>query len=66
MVDKIARRKVVRSRPVPEVKKKISCSIQLSMKNFLLLNVKMPTIVGTFTFMSRNNSIQGLYEPEKC
>ena len=32
---------------------------------FLLINVKMPTIVGILTFMSRKNSIQGLHEPEK-
>ena len=49
----------------PEVIKKISCSTQLSMKFFLLINVKMPTIVGVLTFMSRNNSILGLCEPEK-
>ena len=41
--------------PYPEVIKKVSCSIQLSMKNFLLRNVKMPTIVGILTFMSRKN-----------
>ena len=33
---------------------------QLSMKFFLLINVKMPTIVGILTFMSRKNSILGL------
>ena len=32
---------------------------------FLLINVKMPTIVGILTFMSRKNSILGLSEPEK-
>ena len=31
----------------------LSCSTQLSMKNFLLINVKMPTMVGILTFMSR-------------
>ena len=35
------------------------------MKFFLLINVKMPKIVGILTFMSRRNSILGLYEPEK-
>ena len=45
--------------------KKISCSTQLSMKFFLLTNVKLPTIVGILTFMSRKNSILGLSEPEK-
>ena len=46
--------------------KKISCSTQLSMKFFLLIIVKMPTIVGILTFMSRKNSGLGFYEPEKC
>ena len=32
---------------------------------FLLINVKMPTIVGILTFMSRKNSILGLFEPVK-
>ena len=35
------------------------------MKFFLLINVKMPTIVGILTFMSRKNSILGLPESEK-
>ena len=35
------------------------------MKFFLLINVKMPTIVGILTFMSRKNSILNLPEPEK-
>ena len=38
---------------------------QLSMKFFLLISVKMPTIVGILTFMSRKNSILCLSEPEK-
>ena len=29
------------------------CSTELSMKFFLLINVKMPTIVGILTFISR-------------
>ena len=33
---------------------------------FLRINFKMPTIVGISTYMSRKNSILGLYEPEKC
>ena len=49
-----------------EVIKLFSCSTQLSMKFFLLINVKMPTIVGILTFMSRKNSILSLSEPEKC
>ena len=30
---------------------------------FLLINVKMPTIVGILTFLSMKNSILGLSEP---
>ena len=52
-------------RPGPKVIKKNSRSTQLSMKFFLLINVKMPTIVGILTFMSRKNSILGLSEPKK-
>ena len=50
----------------PEVIKLFSCSTQLSIKYFLLVNVEMPTTVGISTFMSRKNSILGLTEPEKC
>ena len=32
---------------------------------FLLINVKMPTVVGILTFMSRKNSILGVYDPKK-
>ena len=52
-------------RPGPEVIKLFSCSTELSMKFFQLINVKMPTIVGILTFMSRKNSILGLSESEK-
>ena len=38
-----------------EVIKLFSCSAQLSLKFILLINVKMPTIVGILTFMSRIN-----------
>ena len=38
----------------------------LSMNFFLLVNVKMPTIGGILTFMSKKNSTIGLSEPEKC
>ena len=34
-----------------------SCSTQLCMKFFLLINVKMPTIVNILTFMSGKNII---------
>ena len=37
-----------------------SSSTQLSMRFFLLINVKMPTIVGILTLISRNNSSQNL------
>ena len=50
----------------PEVIKLFPCSTQLSMKLFMLINVKMPTIVGILTFMSRKNSILCLSEPEKA
>ena len=36
------------------------------MSFFLLINVKMTTVVGILTFMSRKNSIVGLSEPEKA
>ena len=45
--------------------KKFSCSTQLNMKFFLLINVKMPTVVGILMLMSRKNSILGLPEPVK-
>ena len=48
----------------PEVIKLFSCSTQLSMEFFLLINVKMPTIVGILTFVSGKNSILGLSEPK--
>ena len=37
----------------PEVIKLFSCSTQLSMKFSLLINMKMPTKVGIFIFISR-------------
>ena len=48
-----------------EVIKLFSCSNQLGMKFFLLINVKMPIIVGILTFMSGKNSILDLPEPKK-
>ena len=49
----------------PRVIKFFSCSTQMSMEFFLLINVKMPTIVGTIvcilTLMSRKNSMLGLH-----
>ena len=49
----------------PEVIKPFSCSTQLSVKFFLLMNVKVPTIVGILTFMNRKNIIVSLSEPKK-
>ena len=42
--------------PGPEVIKKFPCSTQLSTKFLLLINVKMPTIVGILTFISLINT----------
>ena len=39
--------------PGPEVIKPFSCSAQLRLKFILLINVKMPLIVGILTFMRR-------------
>ena len=45
----------------PEVIKLFSCSTQLSTKFILLINVKMPTIVGILTFISMiNTTSEGL------
>ena len=41
----------------PEVIKLFSYSTQLSTKFILFINVKMPTIVGILTFISRINTI---------
>ena len=43
--------------PGPEVIKLFSCSTQLSIKFIMLINVKMPTIVGILTFISMINTI---------
>ena len=51
--------------PGPKGIKLFSCSTQLSMKIFLLINVKMPTTVGILTCMNRKNTILGLSVPEK-
>ena len=50
----------------PEVIKPFSCSCQQSMKFFLLINLKMPTIAGILSCMSGKNSILGLSEPKKA
>ena len=43
--------------PCPEVLKHFPCSTQLSTKFILLVNVKMPTIVGILTFISMINTV---------
>ena len=40
----------------PEVVKRSSSSTQMNMKFILLINVKMPTIVGILTFISMINT----------
>ena len=57
---------LIRNLPGPDVIKLFPCSTQLSMKFFLLINVKMPTIVGILTFLNMKNSIISLSEPKKC
>ena len=47
--------KVIMYTPGPEVIKLFSCSAQLRLKFILLINIKMPTIVGILTFISRIN-----------
>ena len=42
--------------PALEVINLFSCSTQLRMKFILLINVKMPTIVGILTFISMINT----------
>ena len=41
--------------PSPKVIKLFSCSAQLRLKFSLLINVKMPTVIGILTFISRIN-----------
>ena len=50
---------LIRWASCPRGYKIFSCSTQLSMKFFMLINVKMPTIVG-------KNTILGLSKPKKC
>ena len=56
---------ILRGKTGPEVIKLFSCSTQLSMKFYLLINVKMPTIVGILTLSCRKNSIIGLSGAQK-
>ena len=56
---------VLVDKPVPEIIKHFSCSTQLSMKFFLLINVKMPANVCILKFISRKNNTFCLSELEK-
>ena len=47
-----------------EVIKLFSCSTQLRSKFILLINVKMPTIVGILTFISRINDWLLCFKPK--
>ena len=49
--------------PGSKVIKLFSCSAQLRLKFILLINVKMPTIVGILTFISRINYRLWSYKP---
>ena len=58
--------KQYRSRSGPRAIKNTLCSTQLSTKFFLLMNVKMPTIVGILTFMSRNIALNAYLSPKNA
>ena len=45
--------------------KLFSCSTQMSMKVILLINVKMPTVVGILTFMSGMNTASEGFKSRK-
>ena len=53
----------IQVRPGPEVINFFPCSTQLSTKFILLINVKMPTIVGIFTFISIINTTSERLKP---
>ena len=50
-----------RQRPGPEVIKLSPCSTQLSTKFILLINTKMPTIVGILTYISMINTTSEVF-----
>ena len=56
---------VIRLKPGLGVIKLFSCSTQLNMKFILLINVKMPTIVGILTFISRINTTSESFKARK-
>ena len=47
---------IILKRPGPEDIKCFSCSTQLSMKSLMLINFKMPIIVGILTFIGMINT----------
>ena len=51
--------------PGPEVTKLFLCSTQLSTKFIMLINFKMPTIVGILTFISMINTTSESLKPRK-
>ena len=51
--------------PGPEIIKHFMFN-SVEHENFLVIHVKMPTIVGILTFMKRKKSILGLSEPENA
>ena len=52
MLSGVEHKSFIISLPGPEFIKLFSCSTQLGMKFIILINVKMPTIVGILTLMS--------------
>ena len=52
-------------RPGPKVITLFSCSTQMSMKFIMLINVKMPTIVGILIFMSMINTASECLKAKK-
>ena len=62
---KLGRWNVICHSPGPEFIKLFSCSIQLSMAFIMLINIKMPTIVGILIFMSMINTTSGHLKARK-
>ena len=56
MTVKLYNTQIIITKPGSEVIKLFSCSTRLSTKFILLINVKMPTVVGILTFISINNT----------
>ena len=51
--------------PGLEAIKLFSCSTQLSMKFSLLINMKMPTIIGIFVFISREMFMSAMFSKKE-